>query len=151
MLSLSGQQKATLAFIDEQGNEKSALDFLLPLLKELMKKATTGAIGYPEWKKVRTWMNETEIRCYLSPGGMFVVTPVNPAKTPWKQIMGLIGIEHAVLGLVLQSPDDWKLFLAFELHFDIGFATGIVMEIFLWKFAEIELPLVGSSSLHGIL
>ena len=142
--ALSGQQKANVVVIDEQGNESNALDYLMPILKMLMKKASVGAIGYPEWYRVNSWLNETQIKVYLGPGGMFVVTPVNPAKIPWKQIMLLLGIDHAVLGMVMQSAEEWKLFLGFEKHFDIGFATGILREFFLWKFTGVKLPLIGT-------
>eukprot|EP01084_Bolivina_argentea_P135726 239116_1 len=138
-----GSQKGTLAFIDEQGNEKNILDFLMPFLKKLFKKAQFGAIGLPQWYKVNSWLNETQIKCYLAPSGLFLVTPVDPTALPWKIIMKLFKIDHAVLGLVFSGLDEWKLFLAFERHFDIGFIDGIIREFFLWKFPEIKLPLIG--------
>eukprot|EP01083_Nonionella_stella_P315638 1140735_1 len=148
---VDGGQKATLAFIDEQGNEKNVLDFLMSFLKKLFKKAQFGAIGLPQWYYVNSWLNETQIKCYLAPSGMFLVTPVDPTAYPWKIIMTLFRIDHAALGLVFHGLEEWKLFLAFERPFDIGFLDGIIREFFLWKFPEIKLPLIGITADINIL
>ena len=132
-----------MAFIDEQGNEKNVLDFLMPFLKKLFVKAQFGAIGMPQWYYVNSWLNETKIKCYLAPSGMFLLTPVDPTKYPWKIIMQMFDIEHAALGMVFRGLQEWKLFLAFERKFDIGFIDGVIREFFLWKFPEIKKPLVG--------
>ena len=140
-----------MAFIDEQGNEKNVLDFLMPFLKKLFKKATFGAIGIPQWYKVNSWLNETQIKCYLAPSGMYLLTPVDPNSYPWKIIMGMFGIDHAALGMVFRGLDEWKLFLAFERTFDIGFLNGVIRELFLWKFPEIKKPLIGITADINIL
>ena len=67
--------KAGAMMYDEKGEEHNILDYLMEILRKLLRKAIFGMICMPSTVRVPNWSNTSHFDIFLDQMGTYVISP----------------------------------------------------------------------------